>query len=424
MLRSSVMSRDQVTHQWHAAEPAPPARARPPAQALWTSQTERYEDLLRATVDWTWEVDADGRLVYVSPLIARDLGLPAESFLGRRLDEAGRLAEDVPDMDSRRSFRNALYYVPDANGREIAFQLSGVPFFGSRDGRYAGHRGTAVRAAPPPARSEADDDRHTLTRTLEEVLLRHNDLEWRLNQAQESKVLTQDHLAKLLHELRTPLNAMVGYAELALTRIGSDADAGPLGDNIRHIREAGHHMNRLLSELPQTQAPRETADGGDSVATTDLVQVIDDAKAMIELAARRSDIRIQPTQGPETLLVRGDRKALTQIVVNLLSNAVKFTPAGGEIGVRIQETGSFGIRMAVWDTGPGIPIEEQSRIFERNYRMTRHSGADGPPGSGLGLAIARQLARDNGAELSVDSTPGQGAVFHLDLRHAGRGAAA
>lgn len=381
-------------------------------------QSERYEDLLRASVDWIWEIDSDHRLIYVCPHVARHLGIPAERLTGRFFHDVGRLDQDAAVLKNRRGFRNAAFVTHDAEGREIGFRISGVPYYDPINGCYAGHRGTAVRDTFAQEKSENDTGDHAaLASTLEEILLRHNDLEWKLNQAQASNVLTQENLAKLLHELRTPLNAMMGYAELALHRVEANADGGPLSDNLRHIREAGRHMDRLLAELPDRHV-FEDGNDAQSIPTTDLSQVITDARAMTELAARRADIRFQRIQGPQSLIVEGDRKALTQILVNLLSNAAKFTPSGGEIGVSVQETGISGVRVAVWDTGPGIPSQEQQRIFERNYRMAQHSCEEGPPGSGLGLAIARQLAHENGAELTVESTPGQGSTFYLDLKQA------
>jgi signal transduction histidine kinase len=102
-----------------------------------------------------------------------------------------------------------------------------------------------------------------------------------------------------------------------------------------------------------------------------------------------------------------------QIVLNLLSNAVKFTPPGGHVAVRCDRTGDR-VRLVVADDGPGIPLTQQSAIFEPFVQLGR-SLTSGHEGTGLGLAISRDLARAMGGELTVDDTPGGGATFALAL---------
>ncbi len=140
---------------------------------------------------------------------------------------------------------------------------------------------------------------------------------------------------------------------------------------------------------------------------------------MIALAARDAEVdisRVGPMAGGRVL---GDAMACTQILVNLLGNAVKFTPAGGSVGLETLVGPDSTLRIAVWDTGIGIPEDEQARIFEDSYRAIAVTGAGGPSGLGLGLglglAISRDLARAMGGDITVSSQPGQGARFILSL---------
>ncbi len=136
---------------------------------------------------------------------------------------------------------------------------------------------------------------------------------------------------------------------------------------------------------------------------------------MIALAARDAEVdisRVGPMAGGQIL---GDPMACTQILVNLLSNAVKFTPAGGSVGIETLVGSDSTLRIAVWDTGIGIPEDEQARIFQDSYRATAVAVAGGPAGLGLGLAISRDLARAMGGDITVSSQPGQGARFILSL---------
>src|SRR5206468_1566403 len=108
---------------------------------------------------------------------------------------------------------------------------------------------------------------------------------------------------------------------------------------------------------------------------------------------------------------RGDRERLRQVLQNLLENAVKYSRIGDEIDVRAwSENGR--VHVAVADSGPGIPREHHELIFER---FGRANVGLGKPGTGLGLFIARSIAEAHGGQLTVESTPGQGATFTLEL---------
>ncbi len=413
----------------------------------------RYEDFLRSTIDWLWETDAGLTLSYASSPVALKLGIPAQVLIGRALMALGRFetpgggpgggdASRVQDaIAARRPFRDARFVMTGAEDREVAYRLSGVPYFDAASGGFAGYRGTAVATSEvAETRAKMDDEAtRVLAETLEESLIRQQDLSWRLSQAQQEpkqqapqervpqkpapqtpapgeaapvEAMDDNPLARTAHELRTPLNAVVGYADLALKQM-----FGPLGerylDCFRTIREAGRHLDDLVTQLQASRsaAAREAL----TAEVVDVSGVAAKAKAMIALAARDAEVdisRVGPMAGGRVL---GDAMACTQILVNLLGNAVKFTPAGGSVGLETLVGSDSMLRIAVWDTGIGIPEDEQARIFEDSYRATAVTGAGGPAGLGLGLAISRDLARAMGGDITVSSQLGQGARFILSL---------
>ncbi len=427
----------------------------PPERRI-ADEIGRFEDFLRSTIDWLWETDAGLTLSYASSPVALKLGIPAQVLVGRTLSALGRFdtagggpadgAEGGPEggarrvdeaIAARRPFRNARFVMTGAEDREVAYHLSGVPYFDTATGRFAGYRGTAV-AVPEVAETRAMVDQaaaRALAETLEEALIRQQDLSWRLSQAQKDPKIPapQDQappdrapteaapavtmgdnpLARTAHELRTPLNAVVGYADLALKQM-----FGPLGerylDCFRTIREAGRHLDRLVTQL-QASRPASAANEALTIKAVRVSAATAKAKAMIALAARDAEVditRVGPMAGGRVL---GDSMACTQILVNLLSNAVKFTPAGGSVGLETLVGPDATLRIAVWDTGIGIPADEQVRIFEDSYRASAVTGAGGPAGLGLGLAISRDLARAMGGDITVSSQAGQGARFILSL---------
>lgn len=382
-----------------------------------SDRSERYREMLRATVDWLWSCDRALNLTaFDAPTQGGERALP-DSPCGRALvalfsDDADAGAAALPtEVRARRAFRD----LPGTLG-ETPILISGVPAFDG-DGRFAGYHGSAR------AGSNADDAAWTLLREFEQLLMRSNEVEWRLGEASQQAKSTRHRIACLLHELRTPLNAVNGYAELAQTRLDNGGGQA-VAQDIARLREASGHMAQMLQGFQRATIEGPGGDwpchpAGDD---TRLDQAMQEAMTMVELSARQAGVRLHalPPAAAETPTVRTDQRTVTQILINLLSNAVKFTPAGGEVGICIADGPGGRVRVAVWDTGPGIAPQEQERIFERSYRATPRATGRGanqnlPDGQGLGLSIARDLARSAGGDLAVESQPDHGATFFLEL---------
>ena len=381
-------------------------------------ESGRYEDFLRSTVDWLWETDAALSLTYVSSSVALKLGLPARELIGRPLSALGQFAGSGREkaharaaIEARRPFRGVLFVLTGTERQETAYHLSGVPVFDERKGRFSGYRGTA--AAPDEAEAEtAEEELRVLAAELEEALLRQQEVTWQASRAKGTGAPDQGTLARTAHELRQPLNAVVGYADLALKEV-----FGPLSeryqDCFRTIREAGRHLDQMVSQMQQGDP--EAARKGLAAEVVEITGVVAKAKAIIALAAKTSDVdlsRVGPMAGGRVI---GDRVACTQILVNLLNNAVKFTPSGGAVGVETLAGPEDQLQIVVWDTGIGIPEEEQERIFDPRYRADPCGAVPQARGLGLGLAISRDLARAMDGDITVSSQPEQGSRFILSL---------
>jgi two-component system sensor histidine kinase BaeS len=216
-------------------------------------------------------------------------------------------------------------------------------------------------------------------------------------------------LANLVHELGRPLGALLSAIE-ALQK--GAADDVPLRDDLlRGMRNEIGQLRRLLADLSQlsdrTLGPLEL-----NRKPLDLNTWLPAVLAPWREAARANGIAWQPDISPDLPTLPADADRVAQVLGNLLSNAIKFTPVGG--AVRIRAVGApDGVTIRIQDTGPGIPQNEQNRIFEPFHRA--QAGHRFPQGMGLGLAIAREIATAHGGSLSLESSSEEGSTFTLWL---------
>ena len=166
---------------------------------------------------------------------------------------------------------------------------------------------------------------------------------------------------------------------------------------------------RTLSLAEAGQLPMEWED-------VDITELLIDVETSFggQAEAAGIDLRVE-TEGDQTrMMVRGDVGRLEQVLGNLMGNALRHTPSGGAITLRVEPAGG-GVRITVWDTGEGIPSEDQPYVFERFWRGDRSRSHAGGAGSGLGLPIARQLVQAHGGTIEVESEVGKGTVFVIEL---------
>jgi signal transduction histidine kinase len=216
------------------------------------------------------------------------------------------------------------------------------------------------------------------------------------------------------HELRTPINATLGYAELLETGIG-----GPVTEQQREylgrIRSSQEHLLAIVTDL-LNYGRIEAGQVRYELGPVPVHAVVETVLPMVEPQAVAKGLTVAHGPCQEGLVGRADRVKAEQIVLNLLSNAVKFTPVGGRITVGCGAADGR-VVIGVTDTGPGIAPEQQAAIFEPFVQLGR-TLASAHEGTGLGLAISRDLARAMGGDVTVESTPGEGATFTLALPRA------
>ena len=213
-----------------------------------------------------------------------------------------------------------------------------------------------------------------------------------------------DFVAAVSHELRTPVTSILGFAETLLDHSELDESTAYM---VSAIQRNAHRLSTLFQELLHLY--RIEARKGDlPLERVELVEIVEE---VIEDHQMKADAR-----NVELILERGESAhaminvdAFNHIVGNLIDNAVKYTQSGGWVRVQVREeaTGAF---VEVIDNGPGIDPVYRAKIFERFFRVDRgRARKDG--GTGLGLSIVKHLCRASGAEVGVDSVPGNGSLF-------------
>ncbi|HEX2715986.1 MAG TPA: ATP-binding protein, partial [Candidatus Acidoferrales bacterium] len=228
-------------------------------------------------------------------------------------------------------------------------------------------------------------------------------------EAERTSKFKDQFLSTMSHELRTPLNAVLGFSDLL-----ANERYGPINEKqrryINHIQTGGKHLLSLISDildLSKIEAGRMELAMEDLAVQAVFAEVL---SVMQPLADKKS--QALSTNAEASLAVRADGMRLKQVLMNLLGNAIKFSANGGKIAL-VASLDDGGVRMEVRDTGPGIPPEEQKRIFEAFYRL-REAGRK-TEGTGLGLAITQRLVELHGGELSLESQVGQGSCFYFSL---------
>lgn len=224
----------------------------------------------------------------------------------------------------------------------------------------------------------------------------------------------REFVAHVTHELRAPLSSIRAALEIIQDEAGAklqDDQQGMMNSALRNADRLEDLINGIL-DFSKIEAGQMTV----YPRPVDAEAVAREAYESMRPWAEKKGLRLNFEAQPNLLPVLADLKRCVQVVVNLLSNAIKFTPKGGVITVRVQDAGNSRPNQTVYfvqDTGPGIPKEEQQRVFEKFQQIA--SGEKHVGGTGLGLSIAKALVHMHKGEMWLESDAGKGAKFAFTL---------
>ena len=237
-----------------------------------------------------------------------------------------------------------------------------------------------------------------------------NEIRKKNRQLAETSQHKSQFLANMSHELRTPLSAILGYTELIL-----DGAYGAMPEKARIVLDRvqcnGKHLLGLINDVLDLSK----IEAGEFVLTLSdysLKNMIQTVLITVEPLASEKKIALKIDVSSELPQGRGDERRLTQVLLNLVGNAIKFTDVG-EVSINASATdGSF--KVAVRDTGPGISLVDQSKLFHQ-FQQADNSTTKKKGGTGLGLAISRRIIEMHGGRIWVESIPGNGSTFSFTV---------
>ncbi len=357
---------------------------------LLSSERNRSSAILRSMVEGVAVVDAQGRLVFYNRAFSEILNLDGAGGGGRPLIEVVRNSELLGLI--RKALRGEEGLQTDiVTGivQQRSFSVTAAPVKALETGPMGGG-GAELGAPEKPSGAVVVLHDVTELRRLERV--------------------RQDFVANVSHEFKTPLTAIQGFAETLL--------AGALDDpnnNRRFLEIIRDHATRLarltddLLKLARIEAGKLELE----FSAVGITELIESCAETTLLKASRKQIVVEIENPPDLPALWGDASLLHEVLQNLLDNAIQYTPEGGQIRVSATAAAREGV-ISVTDTGIGIPLAAQERIFERFYRVdaarSREAG-----GTGLGLSIAKHIAEAHGGRLWVESAVGRGSTFSFSI---------
>lgn len=341
-----------------------------------TTEKLKLETILKQMADGMVAVDAAGRIIHANNAARTMLRISEDDIRTRRYDDIiRRFSDDLCLSDIISSL--------ERGGAEGSFSYGGAVY----EVRFDTFENSA-------------EDEQGIIIILQDVTER-----------QKMDNMQVDFVANVSHELKTPLTSIKGYTETLLE--GGLEDKTMAHEFLGIINSETDRMNRLVKDLLQLTR-LDTKRMKFNMTESDIVSLVRMAIRKMEMIATTKNQQLNRIfDENDSILVIMDRDRVEQAILNLLSNAIKYTKEQGRIDVDIIR-GDAEVKIVVLDNGVGIPENEQSRIFERFFRVDKaRSGSIG--GTGLGLSITKQIVEEHRGNIEIDSVYGKGTKASITL---------
>jgi K+-sensing histidine kinase KdpD len=345
------------------------------------AEQAKTEAVIAAIEDGLIVLDTGGVVVHANEVACAILQVERAEIIGERFDD---LASRHPHYLRLRAAVGDFLARPEREADRVEITL----FLRGRDHHFI------LRPTPFQARDGAPGG----------LILALQDVTYLRDQEAHREAL----VATLSHELRTPITSLSMAQELLLRNADNwNEEQRQLLESVREDVGRLQDVAQRLLDLSRARAMTIALER----RSVDLQGIVARVMRIFSLQAREKNIEMRALLAEHGLTITGDETKLTWAVSNLLSNALRYTPAGGRVEVEVTPQDGA-VRVAVSDTGPGIPPEQRERIFER-FTQVPDGGEMGS--AGLGLAIVRDIVQAHGGRIHVESTVGRGSRFVLEI---------
>jgi len=372
-------------------------------EALRASE-EKYRSLIEHIPDVVWTADASRDLIYISGNASKVLGYNSEELLGGQL-----WLDRIHPEDAARVGQAYQKLFSEGERFDVEYRIC------RKDGEWIWLHNRAFATRPHGGTLCADGIfKDTTLRRLAEAAIQHTK-----DAAEAANLAKSQFLANMSHELRTPLNAIIGFSEIL-----ADKTFGEMNDRqlkySNNILNSGRHLLQLINDildLAKVEAGRVEL----MRSTFSVTKALSEVQTIIKTLANKKHIRLEFEAAPDLPSLFADEAKFKQVMYNLLSNAIKFTPDGGKVFVSVaiqnatnadSSLAGESLRIAVMDTGIGIKVNDQERVFKEFEQVDSSYGRQ-QQGTGLGLALTKRLVEMHGGRIWVESegVEGKGSAF-------------
>jgi len=222
-------------------------------------------------------------------------------------------------------------------------------------------------------------------------------------------------LSSMSHELRTPLNAILGFGQLLKMELQSPSGGDQISyeEQVDHILDGGHHLLQLISEILELSH----IESGTMVLNNEdvsLAGILKDCQSLMSVIASENAIDIVVAgDAIDTLSAHVDYSRFKQVLINLIANAIKYNRPNGSVTISVEQTTKKMVRVAITDTGYGIPDHDIDKIFKPFSRLGAATGTI--EGTGIGLVVCKDLTELMRGTIGVDSEEGKGSTFWVEV---------
>jgi PAS domain S-box-containing protein len=339
---------------------------------------EKFRSFVETTSLWIWEIDLSGKWIFSNLTVNKIIGFHPDEILGEEVLEITENREEIKAritdcIQNKKGWEKLIWIVKQKNGATRWLESAGTPIF-NENKELTGFMGAASDIT----------DRILIDRSKNEFI------------------------SMVSHELRTPLASIVGALGLLKAKEGMPSE-------MKELFFIAERNSKRLVRIVNDILDIEKIQLGEmklQLKPVVLVKAIQEAMSLSELLTQENKIRLIEGAMLASVQINADYDRLVQVVLNLLSNAVKFSSSGGEVVIWMEKHEGR-VRVSVKDRGGGIPLEMQSRIFEK---FTQAEGGDSRlKGTGLGLNISKSIVEQMKGAIDFISTPSVGSTFFFEF---------